>query len=116
MYAHLTKKEKQKKLALARKRAILWSSQEQRKKQLQATAPVLHLPSSVEPPFYPAYSDPPPELPPSLTNTSIPDNTTIAALQASISDLLEQREQLDITIRVLSRRLEALLAQTRRHE
>ena len=104
MYAHLTKKEKQKKLALARKRVILWSSQEQHKRQLQATAPVSHLPSSVDPPFYPAYSDPPPsELPPSLANSSIPDNTTIAALQASITDLLEQREQLEITIRVLSR-------------
>lgn len=108
MYAHLTKKEKQKKLALARKRAILWSSQEQRKRQIQATTPVSRTPSSVEPQFYSAHS----ELPPNY-NTSIPsaDNATIAALQASIADLLEQKNQLEITIQVLYRRLDALIAQ-----
>lgn len=103
MYAHLTKKEKAKKLALARKRAILWSAQERRKKLLQASVPVVQPSSSVEPIFYPAYSE--------LPNTaSVPQ--TIPALQTTISDLLQQQEQLEITIRVLTRRLDTLLQQT----
>ncbi len=102
MYAHLTKKEKAKKLALARKRAILWSAQERRKKQLQASVPVVQPSSLVEPIFYPAYSE--------LPNTpSVPQ--TIPALQATISDLLHQQEQLEITIRVLTGRLDTLLQQ-----
>ncbi len=71
---------------------------------------VSQIPSTVEPQFYPAHSDPPPIY--TSSPTSLTDNATIAALQASIADLLEQREQLEITIvRVLSHHLDALLAQ-----
>ena len=38
MYKHLSKKEKQKKLAQARKRAVVWSAKEQRLKTLKTTA------------------------------------------------------------------------------
>ena len=107
MYDHLTKKEKAKKLALARKRAILWSAQEQRKNQLQASAPVVQLPSSVEPVFYPAYSDLPTNL--STSIPPVPLKETIPALQAPISDLVHQQEQLEITIHVLTRQLDTLL-------
>lgn len=55
IYAHLSTKEKQKELvALARKGAILWSTQDKRKRQLQASAPVAQLLTSVDPIFYPA--------------------------------------------------------------
>ncbi len=108
MYAHLSKREKAKKLALARKWAILWSVQEKCKKQLQASALVAQLPPLVEPVFCPAYSD----LPPLNFTTSIPPTPpreTISALQAIIADLLHQQEQLEITICVLTRRLDTLL-------
>ena len=72
MYAHLPKREKAKKLALARKRAILWYAQEKHKKQLQVSAPVAQLPSLVDPVFYPAYSD----FPPANFTASIPPVST----------------------------------------
>lgn len=119
MYRNLSKKEKQSKLAQARKRAILWSSQEQRRKNLQATEPVAQLSTTTTTPiFYPAASE--------LSNDDLVSKpiplkqntpaTTIAALQASISDLQEQREQLDITIRVLQHRLNYLLSITSQDE
>ena len=114
MYRNLSKKEKQSKLAQARKRAILWSSQEQRRKNLQAIAPVAQLSTATAPIFYPAASELSSDdllSKPSPIKQNTPA-TTIAALQASISDLQEQREQLDITIRVLQNRLDYLLSTT----
>ncbi len=104
------KKRKTTKLALARKCAILWSAQEKRKKQLQVSVPVAQLPSSADPIFYPAQSDPSPVVQP----TSTPPESikvTISALQAALSDLYYQREQLETTIRVLTNRLDTLLQQ-----
>ncbi len=118
MYSKLSKKEKQSKLAQARKRAILWSSQEQRRKNLQASAPVAQLSTLTAPIFYPAASELTSDdilTKPSPVKPNTPA-TTIAALQASLSDLLEQREQLDITIRVLQHRLEYLLSTTSHDE
>ena len=91
MYAHLSKREKAKKLALARKRASLWSAQEKRKKQLQVSIPVAQLPSSADQIFYPAQSD----LSPVVQSTPSPPgaiSTTISALQAALTDLYFQRE------------------------
>ena len=116
MYNHLTKGEKKKKLAQARKRAILWSSQELRKKQLHDSTPAAQLPTTTEPrtetTFYPATSEPPPDFySPRTPTKSAPIDDTIAALQASLADLYFQREQIDISIQVLQRRLDALKAQ-----
>ena len=113
MYAHLTKKEKRKKLAQARKRAITWSAQQQtvaalkksvsdkpkqststdQHKILQDSAP------STNKPFY--------------TPLSLPDNTTetAQAIQQTLLDLHHQRGAIDITIDVLQRRLQSLLSQ-----
>lgn len=111
MYAHLTKREKQKKLAQARKRVILWSSQEQRKRSLKATASLAKMSTATFPIFYPAETELPPEQIAAKPSPMMTGNTTpIAALQATIDDLKEQRAQLDISIQVLKCHLDALLS------
>ena len=115
MYKNLSKKEKQKKLALARKRAVVWSAQEQRRKALRNTASLVKSSTPITSPipteetdiFYPTISDQTPIEDPPVSESS---DTTVAALQATLSDLLEQRRQLDITIQVLLRRLDSLTA------
>ena len=115
MYKHLSKKEKQKKLAQAKRRAVLWSIQEQRRKTLQTTVSLEQLSTTTTVPsptkevdnFFPALSEP-------IQTTSSVDSSsepTIAALTAIIHDLIEQRHKLDITIQVLNRRLQEILSQ-----
>ena len=113
MYSHLSRKEKRKKLAQARKRAIIWSAQQQivaalkkslseKPRQLtstdsnktkQDTAPLSNKP------FY--------------TPLSLPENTTdtAQAIQQTLLDLHHQQEAIDITIDVLQRCLQFFLSQ-----
>lgn len=122
MYANLSKKEKQKKLAQSRKRAVIWSVQEQRKRNLRTTQSQGRLLTSTTRPspsqevetFFPAQSDTTPlrthteDIPLPLHYANIAD-PTVAALTATIQDLTKQRRELDITIQVLTRRLQDIL-------
>ena len=124
MYANLSKKEKQKKLAQARKRAVIWSMQEQRRHNLRTTQSQGRLSTSTTNPspsqevetFFPAQTEDihiqpePTNIPSPLHHANIAD-PTVAALTATIQDLTEQRKQLDTTIQVLTRRLQDLLNQ-----
>ena len=103
MYNHLTKKEKRNKLTEARKRAIIWSERELRKRQLQTQNKVesisirerKQLPKSI----------------PSEVETIIsqpPNEGTVSSLQQAIQDLQVQRQELDTTIKVLSNYLTQL--------
>ena len=115
MYSHLSKKEKRKRLALARKRAITWSAQQQtiaalkkslseKPKQLTSTVTTKTnrdtAPSSNKTFFTPL---------------SLPDNTTntIQAIQQTLVDLQGQHEAIDITIDVLQHCLQFLLENTK---
>ena len=101
MYAHLTKREKKKKLALARKRDLLWSTTELTKKALRKTSSSKELtPPPTETPLLPTFHE-----------SSVDPESTIQALEQTLSDLTEQRHNLDSTIAVLQLRLESLLLQ-----
>ena len=111
MYSHLSKKEKRRRLAQARKRALLWSVQEQTKaafKKTSSNKPAKST-STVLPRTYKE------TLPSSQNNYYTPislaeDNTnTIKAIQDTLQDLQEQRQAIDITIDVLQHRLNFLL-------
>ena len=115
MYKHLSKKEKQKKLAQAKRRAVLWSIQEQRRKTLKTTVSLEQLSTTTTVPsptkeadnFFPALSEP-------IPNTNSVDSSnesTITALTAIIHDITEQRRKLDITIQVLNSQLQEILSQ-----
>ena len=107
MYSHLSKREKQKRMALTRKRAINWSVQQQTivglkktisEKPSQSTSTATRLqrdtaPSSMRTSYYTPLS-----LPEDSTNT-------IKAIQKTLLDLQGQREVLNITIDVLEHRL-----------
>ena len=115
MYKHLSKKEKQKKLAQAKRRAVLWSIQEQRRRTLKTTESLEQLstlttalaPTKEEDTFSPAQS----ESSQVHTNTDKDTAPTVAALKEIIQDLSEQRRKLDITIQVLNKRLQDILSQ-----
>ena len=117
MYKHLNKKEKQKKLAQARKLAVVWSAKEQRRKTLKTTESLEKsstlktspIPTQETDTFYPALSELNLNQNPPVAE---PINVTIAALQTTINDLLIQRHQLDISIQVLKRRLEHISPST----
>ena len=102
MYSHLSKREKQKKLALARKRAIVWSTNEQLKLALKTTTSLATLTTS---PIVPNFTYRDPTQIETISNTS----QTIQALEQSIADLEIQRQHLDITLAVLRHRLDSLL-------
>ena len=112
MYSHLSKEEKLKQLAQDRKRAIIWSVQQQissalrkssSKRQTKSTPTVQHrtnretLPFSTETIYTPI---------------SLSDNQThaIQAIEQALQDLQEQKEAIDITIDVLQSRLQFLLS------
>ena len=107
MYSHLSSKEKRRRLALARKRALLWSVQEQTKAALKKT-PSKKPATSTSTVLHRTHR----ESLPSLSNTYYTpieiaeDHTnTVKALQKTLKDLHEQRQALDITIDVLQSRL-----------
>ena len=108
MNRSLTKKEKQAKLIEARRRAILWSEREIRKRQLKTQAQIEDISLSET-------TDP---APPSLAHYSeiIPLSTsnenTVSSLQKTIQDLTIQRQELDITIKVLKNHLNHLLSKS----
>ena len=100
MYSHLSKKEKLKKLALARKQAFNWSAQQQtvaalkkslseKPKQLTPTVPYKTKQDTAPPSNKTFYT------PPSLPEDSV---DTIQAIQQTLLDLHHQREAIDITI------------------
>ena len=107
MNRSLTKKEKQAKLNEARRRAILWSEREIRKQQLrtQAQIEVISLSETTDsvPPVLSRYTD--------ITTPSLNENT-VSSLQKTIKDLTIQRQELDITIKVLTNHLNQLLSQS----
>ena len=103
MNKSLTKKEKKIKLSEARKRAILWSEKEIRKRQLKAQAKIETISisdNSESVASLSRHSD--------LTTQPLNENT-IASLQKTIQDLKIQRQELDITIKVLSNHLNSIL-------
>ena len=96
MYSHLSKREKKKKLAKARKRAILWSVQQQtistlrnttsnQNKIAQSTTTNQYQTTDREPSLKPPHT---PE-PSFYTPISLPDNNakTIQAIQQTLLDL-----------------------------
>ena len=95
---------------------MLWSIQEQRQKTLKATESLEQLststtitsPSKEVDTFFPAQYEPTP-----VTRTeSQSTKPSVAALTAIIHNLTtEQRQKLDITIQVLTRRLQDILSQ-----
>ena len=125
MYSHLSNKEKKKKLAQARKRAINWSAQQQTLSKLRNTTSN----KSYKPAQSSSTNKPktnretslkkPPESSDLSFHTPIPlseENTnTIQAIQQTLLDLQNQKEAIDITIEVLQRRLHFLLS-TKTHD
>ena len=117
MYKHLSKKEKQKKLAQARKLAVVWSAREQWRKTLKTTESLeksstlktSSIPTQETDTFYPAIFELYLNYNPPLSE---PTDITVAALQTTINDLLVQRHQLDISIQVLKGRLEHIISST----
>ena len=116
MYSHLTKREKQKKLAQARKRAILWSAQEQTRSAIRKSSSKAQ-PKSTKTGH--SYMDTSSDN--SSTNTlpfspPIPlqedQVKTIEAIKATLKDLHEQQQSINITIDVLKQRL-AFLTNTK---
>ena len=121
MYSHLSTREKKKKLAQARKRAIIWSAQQQtianlrntisnQTKKAQSTTtnqtPIFTREHSLKPPHTPE--------PSFYTPISLSDNNvkTIQAIEQTLQDLHIQKEAIDTTIDILQRRLRFLLNST----
>ena len=110
MYSHLTKKEKRKRLELARKRALHWLIQQQTIAILKSTSKLQSTTTSTNrvPTQRDSYLNSqttfhtPLELPAHSTET-------IQAIQQTLLDLQEQREAIDTTISVLQHRLDFLL-------
>ena len=115
MYSNLTKGEKKKKLAQARKRAIRWSAQEQTRLLIKKNTSALKTKSTetstklldlqgdtyIHPTDTLKF-----ETPISLQDERV---KTIQALEQTLKDLQDQKQAIDITIDVLSRRLDFLL-------
>ena len=115
MYSHLTKKENQIKLAQARKRASLWSAQQQTYIALRKSSSSTQ-PKSTETDFNPRESQGDILLHPSDTlSFTIPismkehQNKTFRAIQQTLKDIQDQQQPIDITIDILSQRFEFLL-------
>ena len=115
MYSNLTKGEKKKKLAQARKRAILWSAQKQTRLLLKKNSSASKN-KSTETPTKLLDSQGDTYIHPTDTlkfETPIPLQDervkTIQGLEQTLKDLQDQKQAIDITIDVLSRRLDFLL-------
>ena len=112
MYSHLSKKEKRKRLAQARKRALLWSIQQQTVANLKKSSSHQQQSTSThsiqtskrdntilkspEPHFHTDLS------------TSQNKSETIHSIQNTLADLYKQKDEIDITIKVLEHRLNSL--------
>ena len=115
MYSNLTKREKKKKLAQARKRAILWSAQKQTQLSIKKSISALK-PKSTETATKLRDIHGDTYIHPSDTlqfETHIPLQDkrikTIQALEQTLKDIQDQKQAINITIDVLSRRLDFLL-------
>ena len=99
----LTKQEKKIKLSEARRRAILWSEREIRNKQLRAQAQIKTI----------SLSDSSEIITTALSRHSDQANedSTIVSLRQTIQDLTIQRQELDVTLKVLNNHLNHLLSQ-----
>jgi len=115
MYKHLTKGEKKKKLKQARKRAIVWSAQEQLRKALkiqstsETEATEAQKPAAKLPPTGSRTARAPRSLlTPSAQSpiknqyTTVP---TIAEIESTLQSLYQQRQHLNTTIAVLQQQL-----------
>ena len=101
----LSNKDKKLKRNEARRRAILWSERELRKKQLQAQKQVETI--TLQEKLSSTDSIP------SEVQTIIsrqPNSGTVSSLQQTIRDLKVQRQELDTTIKVLTQYLNQLIA------
>ena len=115
IYSNLTKREKQKKLAQARKRKILWSAQEQTRLAIKTSTSFMKSKSTAtEVKLRDSQGDT--HIHPSDTlffETPIPlqDERVkiIQALEQTLKDLQDQKQAIDITIDVLNHHLEFLL-------
>ena len=114
MYFQLSKREKQKKLTQARKRVILWPAQQQTHNALRKSSSLTKLKSTTTS-SSPRKIDQDIHLPPFVNlsfTTSIPLNKdqikTIQSIQQTFRDLQDQRQVVNISIDVSTRRLEFL--------
>ena len=110
MNKQLSKKEKKIKLIEARKRAILWSEREIWKKQLKAQSRIESI-SISDPSTSSSLISRHSEASPQALSES-----TVASLQKTIKELKIQRQELDITIKVLSNHLQQLLNKKPSHK
>ena len=90
----------------SRKRAILWSERELRRRQLQVQNKVEMI--SISEKKIPAKS-----IPPEVQNiiSQTPNEGTVSSLQQTIQDLQVQRQELDTAIKVLTNYLNQLTSQ-----
>ena len=113
MNFQLTTKEKKVKRAKARRRAILWSEREIRKRNLKQAQARVETISISEPPasVYKSPSESDQLTLQTLQSVAnlLPNEDTVSSLQPTIKDLKIQRQELDITIKVLSKHLEQFL-------
>ena len=105
MYSHLSKKEKRKQLAQARKRALLWSIQQQTVATLKKSA-LTNLQSTSTYPNQSSNQRDPTLKSPDIsfyTALSLPENRTliIQEIWQTLANLQKQKEAIDITIDVL---------------
>ena len=103
MNVPLTKKEKKIKLSEARRRAILWSEIEIRKRKLKAQSKIESI-SISEPSESPSKVSRHSEISPLALSKSM-----VSSLQKIIRELKTQIQELDITMEVLSNHLQQLL-------
>ena len=108
MFHHLSKKDKKQKRIEARKRAILWSEKELRKKQLRINQDRVNTLSINESPK-PSSSSISSEVQSIISQK--PTESTVSSLRQTIKDLKVQRQELDTTIRVLTNYMEQLSIQ-----
>ena len=110
MYSEVLKKEKQKKLSQARKRAVQWSAQQQTHTALRKTSSLKRLSTLMHLPLPQNTSDHSVDL---SFNIPIPlsDNRTniIQAIQDTLKDLKAQKQAIETTFQVLNQRLQFLL-------
>ena len=121
MYSHLTKREKQKKLAQARKRAILWSAQEQTRSAIRKSSSKAQPKSTKIGSSFMDISSDNSTLNTQFFSTPIPlkedQIKTIEAIKATLKDLHEQQRSINITIDVLTQRMNFLTnSKTPKHE
>ena len=105
MNDQLTKKERKAKRIEAWQRAILWSEREIRKKQLKNQSRIQHISLSEPPASAPNFSRQS-----DLISRQSNNENTVSSLQRTIRDLTIQRQEPDITIKVLTNHLNQLLS------